>query len=369
MLMPLMQTVLFVVFPPDRRGTAMGVFGLVVAFAPAMGPTLVGWILSALPWQMLFAIMVPIIALDLILAFFLVRNVTTLTHPVIDGLSIALSSIGFGGLLYAFSMAGSLGWGDPVLVGTLAVAVASLVWFVVRQLRLAQPMLEFRVFKARAFTVAVSVASLAWCAFMGAATLLPMVMQNLAGFSALESGTTLMAGGIVMGVMSPVNGILFDRFGARGLTVAGLGLCLSSAVLFGMVGPGVTALYLGAAYALLMLGVSMVSMPLTTTALNSLPPHLIAHGTAMNNTVHTIAGALATAVLVAIMTTVSGGGESSPLPSGSFAGADAAFWVLAGVVALALVFARKAASRRSAAFLEEGEGQIGAIRSRRYACR
>lgn len=213
--MPLMQTVLFVVFPPDKRGTAMGFFGLVIAFAPAIGPTLSGWIVDFFPWQALFLLLLPIIALDLVVAFFVVKNVTERSNPAFDLLSVVLSSVGFGGLLYGLSVAGTLGWTNPEVLIVLAVAVCAVVWFIVRQLHLETPMLEFRVFKYRTFTVSLLLVVLAWASFMGASTMLPMYMQNAAGFSALTSGMTLMAGGIVMGVLSPINGRVFDRFGAR----------------------------------------------------------------------------------------------------------------------------------------------------------
>lgn len=288
--MPLMQTVLFTVFPPDKRGTAMGFFGLVVAFAPAMGPTISGWIVDSFPWQALFLLLLPIIAADLVAAFFVVENVGERSNPRLDLLSVALSSLGFGGLLYGLSMVGALGWSSPVLVGTLAVSVVSLAWFVMRQLRLETPMLEFRVFKSRTFTVSMILVVLAWSSFMGSATMLPMFMQNVAGFSALDSGMTLMAGGIIMGVLSPVSGRVFDRFGVRVLAPVGLFLVMAGTFLLAHVEAGSGMPYIASAYAVLMAGQSMVSMPLTTSAMNSLPPALIPHGTAMNNTMRSIVG-------------------------------------------------------------------------------
>lgn len=335
--MPLMQTVLFVVFPPSKRGTAMGFFGLIVAFAPAMGPTLSGWVIDAFPWQGLFLLLLPIIALDLVAAFFVVRNVSERTHPRFDVLSVVLSSFGFGGLLYGFSMAGSLGWGDPLLLGVLAVALVSLVWFIVRQLHLETPMLEFRVFKSRTFTVSMILVVLAWSSFMGTTTMLPLYMQNTAGFSALESGLTLMAGGIVMGVLSPICGRIFDRFGARVMAPAGLALVGSSTLMLAQLNSDHGLLYIGLAYAVLMAGLSMVSMPLTTQAMNSLPITLVAHGTAMNNTMRSIVGALGTAVFVAIMSSASSSAVQAGLPGGAAAGVDVAFLTMAGLSAVAFV--------------------------------
>lgn len=335
--MPLMQTVLFTVFPPSKRGTAMGFFGLVVAFAPAMGPTISGWVVDSFPWQALFLLLLPIIAVDLVVAFFVVDNVSERSNPRLDLLSVVLSSLGFGGLLYGLSMAATLGWTDPVLLGTLVVALVSLVWFVVRQLHLETPMLEFRVFKSRTFTVSMILVVLAWSSFMGAATMLPLYMQNTAGFSALDSGLTLMAGGIVMGVLSPINGRVFDRFGARVLAPVGLALVFAGTFLLAQVGAGSGMLSIGVAYAVLMAGQSMVSMPLTTAAMNSLPPALIPHGTAMNNTMRSIVGALGTAVFVTIMVGVSSSAAQSGQVDSAFVGFDAAFWTMAALNAVAFV--------------------------------
>lgn len=335
--MPLMQTVLFTVFPPDKRGTAMGFFGLVVAFAPALGPTLSGWVVDVLPWEALFLLLLPIIAIDLIVAYFVIDNVTEVSDPSLDVPSVVLSSVGFGGLLYGLSAAGTMGWANPVIVGTLAVAVCALAWFVVRQLRLESPMLEFRVFKSRTFTVSMVLVVLAWASFMGSATLLPMCMQNASGFSALESGMTLMAGGIVMGVLSPINGRVFDRFGARVLAPTGLALVLTGTFLLAHLSAGTSALYIGASYAVLMAGQSMVSMPLTTSAMNSLPPALIPHGTAMNNTVRSIMGSLGTAVFVTIMVAVSSSAAQAGVENSAFAGFDAAYWTMVALNAVAFV--------------------------------
>ena len=333
--MPLMQTVLFTVFPPSKRGTAMGFFGLVVAFAPAMGPTISGWIVDSFPWQALFLLLLPIIAADLLVAFFVVENVGERSDPRLDPLSVILSSLGFGGLLYGLSMVGTLGWSNPVLVVTLAVAAASLAWFVARQLHLETPMLEFRVFKSRTFTVSMILVVLAWSSFMGSATMLPMFMQNVAGFSALDSGMTLMAGGIVMGVLSPINGRVFDRFGARVLAPVGLFLVMTGTFLLAQVEAGSGMAYIALAYAVLMGGQSMVSMPLTTSAMNSLPPALIPHGTAMNNTMRSIVGALGTAVFVTIMASVSSSAMQAGAEGGASLGFDAAYWTMVALNAVA----------------------------------
>src|SRR5699024_4297113 len=123
------------------------------AFAPAIGPSLSGWIVDNYPWQTLFQMILPIAVLDLIVAFFILRNVTERTFPKLDVLSIVLSSFGFGGLLYGFSVAGTYGWGSPQVLVSLIGSSVVMVLFIHRQLRLKQPVLEFRVFRYSMFTL------------------------------------------------------------------------------------------------------------------------------------------------------------------------------------------------------------------------
>ncbi|MGG0418715.1 MDR family MFS transporter [Priestia aryabhattai] len=301
-LLPLMQTVLFVIFPEEKRGTAMGVFGLVAAFSPAIGPSLAGWVVDQFVWRALFEILLPISVVVLIAAHFILKNVTEQTSPKLDVLSIILSSFGFGGLLYGFSIAGSTGWGSNQTIFTIVGAVIVLAWFIIRQLKLEQPMLEFRVFRYTMFTLPMILVIIVFIAFIGAMTILPIYMQNMLGYSATKSGLMLMPGGIVMGILSPITGRMYDRIGAKWLAVIGLFIVTISAFGFINLSKETPFIYLTLVFTLLMIGQAAVVMPLTTDALNQLPPKFIPHGTAMNNTIRQVAGAIGAAVLVTVMT-------------------------------------------------------------------
>src|SRR5699024_10049057 len=214
-IMPLMQTILMLVYPIDTRGSAMGMFGLVIAFAPAIGPTLSGYLVEHFPWRSLFYVVFPIIVIDIAIAYFLLRNVTERTFPRVDVPSIILSTFGFGGLLYGFSVAGSdpNGWGSNQVIISMVVGAVALTCFILRQLKLEQPILEFRIFKYKMFTLATVLGMVVFVAMIGAATVLPILMQDYLGFSALKSGLALMPGAAIMGIMSPITGRLFDKFG------------------------------------------------------------------------------------------------------------------------------------------------------------
>ncbi|GGB40221.1 DHA2 family efflux MFS transporter permease subunit [Virgibacillus dakarensis] len=300
-IMPLMQTILFLIFPIEKRGTAMGMFGLVIAFAPAIGPTLSGWMVEHFPWRSLFYVILPIIIIDIIVAYFMLRNITEQKNPKVDALSIILSTLGFGGLLYGFSTAGSDGWTSMHVIISMIVGVVALTWFIFRQLRLEKPILEFRVFKFSIFTLTTALGMVTFMAMIGAAVVLPLLMQNMLGFSALESGLALLPGAVLMGAMNPITGRLFDKFGAKWLAVTGLIIVVITTFLFADMSGETTFTYIATVNAIRMFGISMVMMPVTTAGLNQLPTDLIPHGTAMNNTMRQVAGAVGTALLVTVM--------------------------------------------------------------------
>ncbi len=280
----------------------MGMFGLVIAFAPAIGPTLSGWLVENYPWRSLFYVIFPIIVIDLIVSYFILKNVTKQTNPRVDVLSIILSSLGFGGLLYGFSTAGNSGWASFQVVISMIVGAISLYFFIKRQSKLEQPILQFRVFENKMFTITTALGMIVFIAMIGGAVILPLLMQNMLGYTALESGLMLLPGAVLMGIMNPVMGRLFDKFGAKWLAIIGLTDLVVTTFMFSNLTAETTFTYLATVNAVRMLGVAMVMMPVTTAGLNQLPPHLIPHGTAMNNTMRQVAGAVGTALLVTVMT-------------------------------------------------------------------
>lgn len=336
-MMPLTQTIMFLLFPVERRGSAMGMFGLVISFAPAIGPTLSGWLVEHFVWRSLFYVVLPIVALNLLIAYFSLKNVTKQTFPKVDILSIVLSTLGFGGLLLGFSFAGAEGWSSPFVVIPITAGSIALTWFILRQLKLEEPMLEFRVFKHAVFTLSTILGMVVFVAMIGGAVILPILMQEMLGYTPLESGLMLLPGAVIMGLMNPITGRLFDKFGAKWLSVIGLSIIVGSTFMFTIITPETSFAYLSAVHAARMLGIAMVMMPVTTAGLNQLPAVLIPHGTAMNNTLRQIAGAVGTAMLVSIMMM---GMKPEAGVSGMVRGVNLSFFVagIFAVIGLVLTF-------------------------------
>ncbi|WP_079526629.1 DHA2 family efflux MFS transporter permease subunit [Halobacillus hunanensis] len=329
-MLPLMQTVFLLIFPVNKRGAAMGYIGLVISFAPAIGPTLSGWVTSHYSWRFLFLLVLPLAILIIFIAYFILKNVTELTYPKLDIPSIILSSVGFGGLLFGFSSAGNYGWDSGRTIAILAIGALTLVVFIMRQLRMNHPMLEFRVFKYNTFTIATIIGMISFLGLIGSETLIPLYMQNMRDFTAMESGLVLLPGALISGLMSPITGRIFDRIGARLLGIVGLTIMTGATLAFGFLGTSTTLTFLIVMYAVRMFGFSMVMMPVTTAGLNQLPQKLIPHGAAMNNTMRQIAASVGTAILVTIMTMTAQSAQQAPsISNPGIHGVNVAFMVIA----------------------------------------
>ncbi|WP_046179938.1 DHA2 family efflux MFS transporter permease subunit [Domibacillus tundrae] len=300
-MMPLLMNVMLASFPVERRGAAMGIFGLVMITAPAIGPTLSGWLIEHYTWRTLFDVVIPIAAITLIFAFFKLKNITPQRNISLDVFSLILSSIGFGGILYGFSSAGEKGWDSVHVYGAIAAGVIGLVLFVLRQMKLDEPLLEFRIYKYPMFALSSAISVVLAMAMFSAMLLMPIYVQTIRGISPFDSGLLMLPGAIVMGIMSPITGILFDKIGARILAIIGLSLTILTTFMFSNLTMDTSYGYIMFIYTLRMFGMSMVMMPVMTNGLNQLPPAMNPHGTAMNNTLQQVSGAVGSAFLVTLM--------------------------------------------------------------------
>jgi EmrB/QacA subfamily drug resistance transporter len=340
-MLPLMTTVFLLIFPVNKRGAAMGLVGLVISFAPAIGPALSGWVTSQFSWRVLFFIILPIALIDIVVAFFFLKNVTEVSKPKVDVISILLSSFGFGGLLYGFTSAGNYGWTHIATLLSLTIGGISLIVFIFSQLRLKHPMLEFRVFTFSIFPFAIAIGMISFMGLIGAETIIPLFMQNMREYSAFEAGLALLPGALISGFMSPIVGRIFDKVGARWLVMIGLTIMTAASFAFTTLSPTTTLTYITVLYGIRMLGLSMVMMPVTTAALNQLPKRLISHGAAMDNTMKMIAASVGTAILVTVMTTTAETAQQRPdIAYPDIHGANIAFMVVSilSLIGLILTF-------------------------------
>ena len=301
-MMPLCQTVVLVLVPLSKRGTAMGVIGLVMALAPAIGPTLAGWVIDIMGWHIMFYIITALAVLDIVLAGFVLENVIESSNPKLDLPSVLLSSLGLASFLYGCSAAGDMGLLHVLPWFFILIGIVTSMAFVKRQFTLKEPFLDLRILKFPQFAIATIIAMIVNAALISGAVMLPIFMQNIQGFSAMQSGLAMLPGALCMAVMNVVSGRIFDKYGPRGLAISGLSLLTISAAAFIFMHTGTPFALLCLIYTMRMVGISMAMMPITTWGLNTLSNKRMAHGTAINNTLRQVAGSIGTTFFVAIMT-------------------------------------------------------------------
>ncbi|MCM3728906.1 DHA2 family efflux MFS transporter permease subunit [Neobacillus cucumis] len=300
-IMPLLTNVILTIFPPNKRGAAMGMVGLAIIFAPAIGPTIAGYIIENYKWETMFYGMIPFAVIVIVLGFIYLRNVSEPIKTKLDIQSVVLSTIGFGALLYGFSRAGSLGWSDIEVLSTITVGVLSLALFSWRALKSKNPLLDLRAFKYNMFSLTTIINIAVTMAMYADMMLLPLYLQNVRGYTAIESGLLLLPGALVMGFLMPVTGKLFDRFGAKWLTVIGMIITIATTIGFTDLTDSTSYTYLVLMSTGRRIGMALMMMPLQTAGLNQLPQQLNAHGTAISNTIRQVAGAVGTSLLVTVM--------------------------------------------------------------------
>lgn len=300
-MMPLLMNVMLISFPIEKRGAAMGVFGLIMMGAPAIGPTLSGWIVEHYDWRMLFHFVTPIAIIVVLIGFFLLKDKKEKVDIRLDFISLLLSSIGFGGLLYGFSSAGKQGWDDPIVYGTIIIGALSLLTFIIRQWKQENPMLNFKIFKFPAYALSITISMVITMAMFSGMILTPIYVQTLRGISPMDAGLMMLPGAVIMALMSPITGKLFDKYGGRALAIIGLTIMVITSYYFSKLTFDLSYTYLIILYSLRMFGMSLVMMPVSTNGLNQLPKRFYPHGTAMNNTLQQVSGAIGTALLITVM--------------------------------------------------------------------
>jgi DHA2 family lincomycin resistance protein-like MFS transporter len=306
-MIPLLFTTVMTLVPEQSRGRTMGNISIVISVAPAIGPTISGVILDQLNWRWMFILVLPIAVAALILGAIRVPNVTEPRVTPIDVLSVVLSALGFGGLVYGLSNLGTAPGGITAVSGwmPLAVGAVALALFIYRQLRLQRrdvALLDLRTFRSKTFSYAIIMISISMIALFGTIILLPFYTQKVLGLDVLATGLLLLPGGLLMGVLAPFVGRFYDSHGTRPLVIPGA--IIVSAVLWSLtfLGEHTSFWWVLVAHMSLSFGLALLFTPLFTAGLAALKPDLYSHGSAIVGTIQQVAGAAGTALFITVMT-------------------------------------------------------------------
>ncbi len=316
-MMPLLMTTLMTIVPPHSRGRMMGRVSIVMSLAPAIGPTLSGFLLETVGWRWIFGIVLPIALVSLAIGARWIHNLGETTRAPIDILSVILSAFGFGGLVYGLSQiggAGSHGTGpdaaaaDAVstltLIISLTIGVIALGLFVWRQIRLQRTddaLLDLRVFRSANFSLSIGQMAILSIAFFGAITVLPLYLQQVLGVSALETGLVVLPGALAMGLAGPLIGRVYDRWGTRVLLVPGAFIAVAMLWFYTTIDEFTSVWVIAVAQTVLSIGLALSFTPLFTASLGSLEPRFYSYGSAVVGTIQQVAGAAGIALLITVM--------------------------------------------------------------------
>lgn len=302
-LMPLGSIVIITIYPPEKRGAAMGTMSIAMILAPAIGPTLSGYIVQNYHWNVMFYGMFIIGIIAILVGFVWFKLYQYTTNPKADIPGIIFSTIGFGALLYGFSEAGNKGWGSVEIETMFAIGIIFIILFVIRELRMKAPMLNLEVLKFPTFTLTTVINMVVMMSLYGGMILLPMYLQNLRGFSALDSGLLLLPGSLIMGLLGPFAGKLLDTIGLKPLAIFGIAVMTYATWELTKLNMDTPYMTIMGIYVLRSFGMAFIMMPMVTAAINALPGRLASHGNAFLNTMRQLAGSIGTAILVTVMTT------------------------------------------------------------------
>lgn len=365
--MPMVFTVILLIFPREKRGTAMGIISLVIGFAPAVGPSLAGLLIDSVGWRALFIIVTALSALIVIVGLIVLKNYGDFKRVTFDPLSVALTTVGLVCLLYGLSTFSSSS--NLALTGALIVVGAVLmVVYVRRQLKLETPMLQVGILRTRRYAITVIVIVIVQAALMGTGVIIPLYIQSVLGNSATVSGVAMLPGAVLGAIMSFFAGRLFDRYGVRRMVIPGGIVMLLGAAGMSLLGIDTNIAIVAVAYTVLVVGLQAIMTPLNTWGVNSLDNSVIQHAQGVSNTLNQIAGAFGTALLVSLSALSPALAPNASAHEQLYLGQHIAFCAMTALLAIAFIVvcalvkdkpAKEAADAASAAGAGAAEGTRG----------
>ncbi len=297
--LPLLNTIAMTRFPPTQHGTAMGIAGIAMGFAPNIGPLIGGALVDTLGWRSFYVILTAVLVVIAVAIALFVKSEATPAHDArLDVLSFLISTIGFGGFLLGFTNAASLGLTDPQVIIELLCGVVFLIWFVIRQNRIAYPLISMAIFKTPDFCTSFIAQNCLFASFMGITLVIPLFVQNVCGLTALDAGIVFIPATVFAIIMNPVSGILSDKIGARKVTIVAGTFLTAGAVSMIFVDASTPLWLLTLMQTIRGIGVSSLIGPLIAWGMAKLPPQLMMDGSAFSTATRQACASFGTAFMM-----------------------------------------------------------------------
>lgn len=299
-MMPLGMAILYQNYPREKMGMVLGIWGIAVMLAPAIGPALGGYLVDYASWRLIFYFNVPVGILNIFLATSRLRETQLVKGHRFDYIGVVTSTIGFFCLLLALSQGNRFGWNSPYIVFLLFLAGFSLAILVHNELHHSEPLLDLRLFKNYIFAISIVVSSIISIGMYGVIFLIPLLLQSILGQSAMQTGLILFPAALASGIVMPFSGRLFDRYGPRTIVVGGLAVLVVTTYMlhtFNAMTPFSVMIFWLAARGL---GMGFCFMPSTTAGMNTVPPHLVGRASALNNVIRQVASAFGISMFISV---------------------------------------------------------------------
>lgn len=306
MVAPIAMAFTYRLSPPGKQGAVMGMIGIPMLLAPALGPVVSGWLVEYATWHWIFLINLPIGIIAVIVGIRTLPNLERQTVPTLDLLGIIFAPLAFAALAYGISSAGGehgggSGWTAPETLIGLIVGGVALVIFIAVELTRKAPLLELRVFKSSDFTRGILLQWIVQIGLFGTLFLIPLFLIQAKGYSAFETGLILLPQALSAGVGMPIGGKLFDRFGARPVVLFGLALISTGAFLLSNISSATGVPQIMLPLVLLGLGMGFSMMPLNTHIIQSAPRHLVGRVTSLTGAAQQVMSSFAIAGLSTLL--------------------------------------------------------------------
>lgn len=332
----LVQVAMINLYPKEERGKAMDIYGFAIGVAPAIGPLVSGYIIDSFGWRFIFYILAIITILDVIFAVILLKSFMENKPSKLEVISLILSSLGFGGLLIGVTNIGTYTIANPLAYIPILIGLISLVLFVIRQIKVEDPLLDLRVFKVRNFTISIILICIVYMAMTSATMILSIYIQSARGMSAMVPGIVMLPGSIAMCILSPITGNILDKYGLRKLAISGCIMLGVGTLGFSYLEETTSIAVLTIMYTIRMIGITFLLMPVTTWGLNELKQEQIASGSAINSTLRQISGAVGSSLFVTIMTVVANNSVKATQVLADIEGMTVAFKYATFVIVIAI---------------------------------
>ncbi len=300
-IMPISMAIIYRIVPLNQIGLALGVWGMAAIMGPAVGPTLGGYILEHFNWRLLFLINIPVGLLGIFLSIFLLKETPLKEKTKFDGWGFLLSTAGCFSLLLALSQGSKEGWSSYYIVMLFLISFFTLLLFVLHELSCEEPLLDLRLLKNSTFSISVLVGGLINIGLFGGVFLTPLFTQNLMNMSAYDTGLLLLPASLVTGLMMPISGVLFDKFGAKVISFVGLTILAVGTLELQHLAADTGKLELIIILSIRSFGMGLAMMPISTAGMNVVSKQLVGQASALSNVIRQIFASFGIAVLTTIM--------------------------------------------------------------------